>query len=199
MAKTTMLHLVVTTVITASLAGGCAPGRTGSSRKLTVQLQPSPQVELPQPSATWRGGLLKVSGVVRRKSDFNGPVAGHVHVDLLSADHELLDQVLLQWRPAAIPVDGARQATYRVTYVWDAPPVSVIRVAVVDDEQEHLFPTPESSGGSVGSSARGSRGSGLRTPTPLGKPRAMARTRTPQPRQKSSTPGTPRGISGGRR
>ena len=197
---------VVAPVFFGGLAG-CASKRspaTPAASVLPVQVEPSAQVELRQPSAAWdAAGVLRVDGTVRRQPGYDGPVAGHVHVDLLSPEQELLDQVLLEWMPADVPLDGAREAAYRLRYrpAEKIPPGATLRLAIVDDEYEHAFPTPEQSGGGGGGGGggKGMRGGPkIQTPRPLGTPWAPARRTTPAPRQKSSNPATPSGIPGSR-
>ena len=184
---------LATVVALPTILVGCSSNRrTPDVKPLRVEVRPSPQVTLPPPSVRWDGHALRVAGEVRRAPSFDGTVAGHVHVDLVSSGGELLDQVLLGWTPHDIGQGERGQSKYQVTYVPESlPPDTVVRVAVVDDEQEHLFPGPESSGGGVGGSA-GVSHSG--TPKPLGTPQTGKRSGAPrQPRQKSSTPRTPSG------
>ena len=191
------LAIVLTIVACAAL--GCAH-RANDVRPLPVQVQPSAQVELPQASASWDQDVIKVTGVVRRKPAVNEPIAGHVHVDLLSAEGELLDQVLLRWTPQAIPTTGTRQSTYSANYGAKPFAGAKVRIVVVDDEQEHAFPAPWASGGggTAGSLAGAPRGMG--TPGTLGAPKSGKARGTPgTPRQRSSTPRTPGSGRGGRR
>ena len=191
--------LSMTTSVAACAIVGCASNRTTDTRRLPVQVEPSSQVELPQPSVSWEQNVLNVSGVVRRKPGVDDAVEGHIHVDLVSADGELLDQVLLRWIPSSIPVDGARESTYSANYGWQPPPNARVRIAILDDEQEHAFPGPEvSGGGAAGTAAGAPRGMG--TPGTLGQPKTGKARGTPgTPKQKTSTPRTPGGGRGGKR
>ena len=181
------------------LLGGCTLSRRDPTpvRQVPTQVEPSSQVDLPPPSARWDGNVLNVSGVVRRTPGNNGEISGHVHVDLLAADGELLDQVLLRWMPQSVPIEGARQSPYRVNYRIKLSAGATVRIAVVDDEEEHAFPAPGASGG--GGTAVTSAGipRGIGTPGTLGKPKTgKARATRGTPKQKTSTPRTPSGRYG---
>ena len=212
------IALSIAVVLFALSTAGCSSHRRGKekpqARAMQVEAEPSQQVELPSPHATRDGNTLRVSGVVRRRSGFDGPVAGHLHVDLLSKDGgELLDQILLHWTPGEVPTQGAREAHYQVTYVVaeSLPADARVRVAVVDDEYAHAFPAPSGSGsgGGGGGGYSATAGVGGRTPTVnsiptgsgapsvLGNPRTGRGRSTPStPRQPNSSPHTPSGSRG---
>jgi hypothetical protein len=112
--------LVVGIAVISSTGAGCSMHRKSSgstnAKPMTVEVEPSPQVELPAPRATRDGNTLKVSGIVQRKSGYDGPVPGHLHVDVLSPDGaELVDQLVLNWTPLDIPAQSPRQSRYQVT------------------------------------------------------------------------------------
>jgi hypothetical protein len=212
------LACVVVVVAVALVSAGCSLHRRGSgrdgadARSMSVAVEPSRQVEMPTPRATRQGNTLRVSGVVQRKGGYDGPVDGHVHVDLLSPDgREVLDQIVLSWTPLAIPAQGSRQSRYQVTYrAAKLPADARVRVAVVADEYEHAFPAPSGGRAGVGGRGRGGAGglgariptaaavpSGVGTPSVLGAPRTGHARSTPSaPRQRSSSPRTPPGSRG---
>jgi hypothetical protein len=216
MRESRLRKLIIAAVAAAGMTAGCTSlwhssvKSKSNAKPMTVQTDPSPQVELPSPRATREGNTLHVVGVVKRRSGFDAPVAGHIHVDVLSADGaELIDQIVLQWTPGAIPTGGARQAKYQVNYVAEKLPADArLRVAVVDDEYEHAFPAPTGIGDS-GGGAGATAGIGGRTPSVsgaphgvgipsvLGTPRTGRAHSTPStPRQPNSSPHTPGGSHG---
>jgi hypothetical protein len=219
MRESRMRKLIIAAVAAAGMSAGCASlwhssaKNKSNAKAMTVQIDPSRQVELPSPSATREGNTLHVAGVVKRRSGFDAPVAGHIHVDVLSADGAvLLDQILLHWTPGNIPTDGERQARYQVTYVAEKLPADArVRVAVVDDEYEHAFPAPSGAGENGGGGGGGAPTAGIGGHTPsvsgaphgvgvpsvLGTPRTGRAHSTPStPRQHNSSPHTPGGSHG---
>ena len=198
--RTARLLPALAAALAACAISGCASGRTAEVRRLPVSVEPSSVVELPPPNVSWDQNVVKVSGVVRRKPGINEAVAGHIHVDFISMQGELLDQLLLPWTPQSIPIDGGRQSTYYANYGWQLPPNTKVRIAIADDEQEHAFPNPWASGGAgTGGTARNIP-RGIGTPSMQGQPKTGMRRTPSGPKQRSSTPRTPsRGGGGGRR
>ena len=193
----------------AVLACGCSssPARKDlvAAHVLKLDQLPSDRYELSPPQITRdQDGVVTFTGEVKRKPGDDGATDEHLHLDILDPKGEWVDQIALHWQPQAIPKDGTRSAAYEVSYFWEPPAGTTVRVSIADDSHDTSL---GSGGGSVsaGPTVPGVPGQpkGPNTPTPGGSPRQGA-TRTPmQPRQPSQprTPGVPlgRGSSHGHR
>jgi hypothetical protein len=185
-------------------SGGCAHSSQTdlvATRQVRVERLDDDQLEVLPPQVVREEGVVHFRGEIRRKPGFDGPSDQHVHLDLLDARGEWIDQIALHWQPQMMPTTGSRSARYEVNYFWAPPPGTLVRISVADDSHDTM--ALGAGGGSLPSSGAGSgRPSGLNTPAPGGRPRGSA-THTPgTPRQPSQprTPGTPTGRGrGGRR
>jgi hypothetical protein len=79
----------------------------------------SPVVDLAPPSVVQNGDTVDITGTVIRKPGFDGPIQnGYVLVQLLDPKGDEIDELWSTWTPADIPIDGARQSTYQIHYLW---------------------------------------------------------------------------------
>ena len=163
----------------------------------------SDRYDLSPPSVTRDDdGVVTFRGDVRRRAGDTAPTDEHLHLDILDPKGEWIDQIALHWQPQAIPTSGDRKAAYEVSYFWQPPAGTTVRLSVADDSHDTSVSNTAggASGTSGGSHAIGvsAHPAGPNTPSPGGSPRQGA-TRTPsQPRQPSQprTPGVPTGSRG---
>jgi hypothetical protein len=196
------MPIVALLVVVAVFVLGCS---SASSRRdlvadhvVKLDQVRSDRYELSPPSVTRdNDGVVTFRGDVRRRAGDSGPTDEHLHLDILDAKGEWVDQIALHWVPQAIPTGGDRRAAYEVSYFWQPPPGTTVRLSVADDTHDTSL---GSAGGAAPSAAPHAIGvpgqpSGPNTPSPGGTPRQGA-TRTPmQPHQPGQprTPGVPLG------
>jgi hypothetical protein len=142
-------------------------------------------VELPPPTVVCDDGVLKISGVAKRKEGVETPLAGHVLLIVADKDGKGVKYLRLGWTPSDIPTTGHRQSTYSLNYVWTPPAGSTLYVTYGDDPDFRI------AGGGAGNTAPGAVGSGA---AGLGGPGTIMSV--PQsPIFPPSVPGQPRGRS----
>ena len=177
---------------------GCAqekqpPKDLVSSGLMKFQPVPTNEADLPTPKVALSDDVMMISGVVKRKPDYNGPLDGHVKIELLDASGQVLEQFPIEWQPQDVPLNGTREAEYALNYGWVPPEGTTLRVSVVEDVDS----VSVASGGAGG---KGPRAAGnpqgpptkAQTPGVTGHPKSgFAGGTAGTPRQASSTPRTP--------
>ena len=118
-------------VLGVSFLLGCAhetpPKDLVSSGLVKVQPVASNQADLPAPRVLMSGDVMEISGVVKRKADYNGPLDGHVKIEILSPTGQVLEQFPIEWQPQDVPVTGNREAEYALSYGWVPPQGTTVR------------------------------------------------------------------------
>ena len=186
------------------LIGGCsspAPTDLVATKAVKLEQPPSDRFDLSPLHITRDDeGVVMFRGEVRRKDGDDAPTDEHVHLDIVDAKGEWVDQIALHWQPQTIPRSGERSATYQVQYFWTPPPGTTIRVSVADDSHDTLLSTGGGKAPAGGPSGVAGPPKGIYTPSPGGSPRAGATRQPGQPRQPSQprTPGVPLGRGSGR-
>ena len=89
--------------------------------KVHVEPISTNEAELPPPKVIMSGDVMTISGVVKRKPNYNGPLDGHVKIELLDASQKVIGQFPTEWTPSEGPVNGKRQADYSLEYGWVPP------------------------------------------------------------------------------
>lgn len=119
-----------------------------------VQAGDSSVVDLSPPQVFRDGDKIEIIGAVTRKPANDAPIPnGYVLIQLLDSTGNEIDEIWSTWVPADIPTDGNRQSTYDITYLWNPPPGTVIRV-VYGPTEEAL----ESSTGGTGKGVASAKG-----------------------------------------
>jgi hypothetical protein len=195
--------LICTTTALALMTVGCATHGKDlvSTGRVHVEHIDTDQVTLLPPSVKLNGDVTELRGVVQRKPGYDGPVDGHVQIQILDASGALVDEFPLNWEPDPIPTTGKRQAQYELSYGLTPPQGATVRVSISDVTGN------ESYAGGGGGGSGGPRTAGnpaqlpthLRTPGTTGSPRSGMAPSTPgTPHQRSSAPRTPGGGRGHR-
>jgi hypothetical protein len=169
-----------------------------------VKVQPveTPEAALPTTSVHLDGDVMKISGIIKRKPGYNGPLDGHVRIEFASPTGEVLNEFPLDWDPQDVPITGERQAQYAIDYGWVPPQGTTMRVTIEEDAE--FVGVGNGTGGGDSSGPRTAGGpqkapSGIRTPRPTGQAKSGHAGGTPgTPRQRTSTPSTPGASRGGR-
>jgi hypothetical protein len=185
------------------LSAGCAGHHPTTDLVSTGQVKVQPiasnAADLPAPSVRMSSDVMQIKGVVRRKPDYNGPLDGHVKIEILDPQNAVLAQFPIEWQPQDVPLTGSRQAEYALNYGWVPPEGTTLRISIVEDVDS------VSLGG--GGDSKGPRTAGnpqglptkVRTPSPTGTAKNGFAPGTPgTPHQRSSTPSTPGASRGGR-
>jgi hypothetical protein len=166
-----------------------------------VHVQPvsNDEAEVAPPSVTMNGDVMTVSGIVKRKPDYNGPLDGHVKIEFLDGSQKVIDQFPIEWNPSEVPLNGNRQAGYKLEYGWLPPEGTTVRISVVEDTDEVL----QTEGGNATGMRTGGNPegvpSGVHTPRPTGTPRRGMAPGTPgMSRQGTASPSTPGSGRSGR-
>lgn len=135
------------------LSAGCASKPvTASAGNIKVVAENSRLVELPPPTVVCDDGVLKVSGVAKRKEGVDTPLVGHVLLIVADKDGKGIKYLRLGWTPSDIPTTGDRQSAYSLNYVWTPPSGSTLYVTY-DEEPDFRV-----AGGRAGSAANISSG-----------------------------------------
>jgi hypothetical protein len=202
---------VVLAAAAATLACGCSRSTSHdlvAGRVVSLDPLRSDRYDLLPPTVTRdQDGVVTFRGEVRRRSPGDGrPTDEHLHLDILDPKGEWIDQIALRWQPQTIPTGGERKAAYEVSYFWNPPRGTTVRLSIADDSHDTSLGSSGGGGSGTGTGSTGIAGvpgqpKGPNTPSPGGSPRQGA-TRTPmQPRQPGQprTPGVPLGRSGSSR
>ncbi len=148
--------------------------------KVHVEPISTNEAELPPPKVIMSGDVMTISGVVKRKPNYNGPLDGHVKIELLDASQKVIGQFPTEWTPSEVPVNGKRQADYSLEYGWVPPDGTTVRVSVVQDTDEIL---QQAGGGNASGPHTGGNPQGL--PTSVHTPSDAGHTKS------GFAPGTP--------
>jgi len=198
--------LIAAWITVAGLAsGGCSspPSHRDLVAEHVVKLDEvrSDRYDLSPPIVTRDSdGVVTFRGDVRRRAGDNAPSDEHLHLDILDPKGEWIDQIALHWQPQTIPTSGERKAAYEVSYFWQPPAGTTLRLSVADDSHD----TSLGSGGGGNATTPGAHAVGVsghpagpNTPSPGGSPRQGA-TRTPMQPHQPGQPRTPGVGLGGR-
>jgi hypothetical protein len=116
-------------------ASGCITGRNDLARsgEVKVVTSSSKHTQVLNPSVYEEKGMLIVSGQVRRSSMSSGEIRGHVHIEQLSADGDVVRSSMTSLE---VTSRGRRTriASYTARLPWTLAPGSTIRVSLSGDQ-----------------------------------------------------------------
>jgi hypothetical protein len=159
------------TALLAALPLGCksssdnsAPSRGSSvdSGDVKLDIVPSTQVEIIQPTVEISGDTTTIAGGVHRKQGVSQALAGRIDIEFVDTDGEVLDSLPALLRPQKIPLDEQTPCNFHTEYGYAPPKGTTIRLHFVDSDtaaREDLaggnFETGRVTGGTGGTHAGG--------------------------------------------
>lgn len=101
---------------------------------IKVQMIQDKQVRLLTPAVDFGGGVMNITGLVRRRPGVHGVIAGRVDIDVVDSDNNNLDWIPALLYPSPMPSEGKGESGYTIHYGWIPPVGSIIRVRFVDTQ-----------------------------------------------------------------
>lgn len=153
----------VCSLVALLLLAGCSskPVSLSAGTELKVLPQDSKLVELPPPAISKQDGVLVITGIVKRKAGFDGPIPGHLDVEFLNSKGQEVNMLRLNWVPRQLPTSGSRESSYDVHYAWIPPAGSSIKICYHEGWDT-------GTGGGVGGGSGGGRVGPVQYNTPGG-------------------------------